>query len=238
MPGGELVIGAPDPTEFRELQGFYSEEWGEVNFLRALEKKLRAGDVCYDVGSNVGQFLIPVAKILGGRGLVIGFEPHPGNHLRLIRTVAFNWLTNVMVFRLALSDYSGETPIFGADSGATIVAHGATEGESLPAAIVPVARGDDVRKAAGLPLPRAVKIDVEGAEFGVLSGLKDTLASPACELLCLEIHPHLAPPQVTAGMLLSLLRSLGFNCTQTRPRPEVIHVIAEKAPASRPCDFA
>jgi len=49
--------------------------------IRALTTKLRSAGVYYDVGSNVGCVLIPVAKIVGERGQVIGFEPQPANHL-------------------------------------------------------------------------------------------------------------------------------------------------------------
>jgi FkbM family methyltransferase len=231
MSGGELVITAPDAMEFRALQGFYREEWGELHFLRAVERKLRGGGVCYDVGGYLGQFLIPVAKIVGERGLVVGFEPLPANHERLMRTVASYQLTNVKVFRLALSDYNGEAPILGADSGATIVPRAAGLKQSSPNIAVQVTRGDDLGMAAGLPVPKAIKIDVEGAEFGVLSGLEKTLSSPLCELLCLEIHPRFLPAPVSLERVLSLVRSLGFNQVQTRPRGAEIHLIAEKVQA-------
>lgn len=46
-----------------------------------LAKKLRSGGAYYDVGSNVGCVLIPLAKIVGESGQAIGFEPQPANHL-------------------------------------------------------------------------------------------------------------------------------------------------------------
>ncbi len=228
MHEGDLVIPVPDARQFRSLQGFYREEWGELRFLKAVEQRLRHGGICYDVGSSIGQFLIPVAKLVGERGLVVGFEPNRTNYEQLLKAVAAYGLANARVFRLALGDHEGEAQIFGSDSGATIVPPaGNGEGRSHVEA-VRVARGDDLRAAEGLPLPKAVKIDVEGAEFSVLSGLTDTLSSPICELLCLEIHPHLAPPAVTTEMVLSLVRSFGFNRAEGRPRRDVIHLIAEK----------
>jgi FkbM family methyltransferase len=232
--GVQVVSAAPDATEFRTLESCYGNE---LDFVEALEKRLRRGGVYYDVGSNVGQFLIPMAKIVGERGRVIGFEPHPGNYQRLIRNIALNGSTNATVFQLALGDRSGEIQIFGTRGTATIVPRAANQNKSSPAPIVQVIRGDDLRRTAGLPVPKAVKIDVEGAEFAVLNGLKETLYSPVCELLCLEIHPRFIPAEVSPEMVLSPVRSLGFDRTESRQRGSEIHLIAEKAEGEA-CDAA
>jgi FkbM family methyltransferase len=200
-----------------------------MDFVEALEKTLRAGDVFYDVGSNAGQFLIPMAKIVGGFGHAIGFEAHPGNYVRLLTNVALNHLTNVHTFRLALSDAPGEVQMFGERGTATIVPAAARYHQDRPTCAVPAMRGDDLRRSAGLPVPKAVKVDVEGAEFAVLSGLVETLSSPLCELLCCEVHPPLLPSGIPPARVLSLVRSLGFNQTETRPRGEEIHMIARRA---------
>jgi len=226
--GVQFVFTELDATEFHALESYYGNE---LDFVEALEKRLRGGGVYYDIGSNVGQFLIPVAKIVGERGRVIGFEPHPGNYQRLIRNIALNALTNATVFQLALGDRSGEIQIFGARGAATIVPRAADQNNSPPTAVIEVTRGDDLRRTAGLPVPKAVKIDVEGAEFGVLSGLKETLSSPLCELLCLEIHPRFIPAEVSLEMVLSLVRSLGFSHTGSRQCGSRMHLIAEKVEA-------
>jgi FkbM family methyltransferase len=226
--GVQVVFAAPDATEFRILERCYGDE---LDFVEALAKRLRRGGVCYDIGSDVGQFLIPVAKLLGGRGRVVGFEPHPGNYQRLMRNIALNHLTNATAFQLALGDRGGEIQIFGTGGVATIVPRAANQNKSSAAAIVVMIRGDDLRWMAGLPVPQAVKVDVEGAEFAVLSGLKETLSSPVCDLLCLEMHPRFIPAEVSPEMVLSLVRSLGFNRTQSRQHGSEIHLIAEKVGA-------
>jgi len=226
--GVQVVFAAPDATEFRILDCCYGDE---LDFVEALAKRLRHGGVCYDIGSNVGQFLIPLAKIVGEGGRVVGFEPHPENHQRLMKNLALNHLTNAEVFQLALGDHGGEVQIYGAGGIATIVPRAAHQKYSLPAAVIAMICGDDLRRIAGLPVPQAVKVDVEGAEFGVLSGLKETLSNPLCDLLCLEMHPRFIPAEVSPEMVLSLVRSLGFNRTQSRPRGGEIHLIAEKVGA-------
>ncbi|MGD0123753.1 MAG: FkbM family methyltransferase [Terriglobia bacterium] len=223
--GVEVVFAASNATEFRTLESCYADE---ADFIDALAKKLRLGGVFYDVGSNVGQFLIPVAKMVGERGEVIGFEPHPANHEGLLKNIALNRLANVRVFQVALADSAGEIQIYGTRGTATVVARAAATHPSTEVAAVRAMRGDDLRAEAQLLVPKGVKIDVEGAEFGVLRGLKETLSSPLCELLCLEIHPSFLPPEVSTGMVLSLVRAFRFDRIQTRTRGSEIHLIAKK----------
>lgn len=49
--------------------------------------------------------------------------------------------------------------------------------------------GDYIVKERNLPLPKAIKIDVEGFEYPVINGLKDTLSHETCKLVCCEVHP-------------------------------------------------
>jgi FkbM family methyltransferase len=226
IAGVEVLFAAPDATEFRTLECCYT---GEMDFVEALANHLRQGGVFYDIGSNVGQFLIPMAKIIGERGQAVGFEPHPANHQRLMGNVALNGLTNVKVFQVALGDCNGEVHIYGTRGTATVVPRAETLNRGLSVATVQAMRGDDLRSDTGLPVPAAVKIDVEGAEFEVLGGLKKTLSDPLCELLCLQIHPQFLPAEVSTEMVFSLVRSFGFNRAETRPRGSEIHLIAQKA---------
>jgi FkbM family methyltransferase len=231
----EVVLAAPDATAFRTLECCYE---GELDFIEALARKLRPGGVYYDVGSNVGCVLIPVAKIVGERGQAIGFEPQPVNHALVIKNTALNGLRNVKVFQVALSDGKGEIPIYGTGPTATIVPRAAAWHRDSPVAAIPAMPGDDLREERGLPIPRAVKVDVEGAEFEVLTGLEKTLSSPYCELLCLEIHPCLLPSGVSAEKVFSLVSSLGFNRAEVRARGSEIHLVAEKVQAQSACELA
>jgi FkbM family methyltransferase len=235
IAGVEVVLEAPDATSFRTLECCYD---GERDFIEALAKKLRSGGVYYDVGSNVGCVLIPVAKIVGERGQAIGFEPQPANYQQLIKNVALNCLRNVTLFQLALGDRNSELPIYGTGATATTVPRAAAWHGNSPVAAIPAKRGDDWREETGLPIPKAVKIDVEGAELGVLTGLEKTLSSPLCELLCLEIHPSLMPAEVSAEVVFSFVRSLGFTRAESRARESEIHLIAEKVQAQSACELA
>ena len=49
-------------------------------------------------------------------------------------------------------------------------------------------RGDTLLETGQVPPPTVLKLDVEGAEFEVLDGLRETLCRPSCRLLYCELH--------------------------------------------------
>jgi hypothetical protein len=95
--------------------------------------------------------------------------------------------------------------------------------------LVEVVRGDECVQTENLPPPRLVKIDVEGCEYAVLRGLQRTLAHPACELVCCEIHPQLLPPDVKRQTIVNFMQSIGYGCLDLRPRFDTFHLLAWKA---------
>jgi len=50
---------------------------------------------------------------------------------------------------------------------------------------VKLVRGDDFIRQNNLPLPQAIKTDVEGYEYRVLLGLEKTLRSEICQIVLL-----------------------------------------------------
>ena len=59
---------------------------------------------------------------------------------------------------------------------------------SAATATVDVLPGDELRAKEGLRVPTALKIDVEGAEEEVITGLSRTLGDPACRRVVCEVH--------------------------------------------------
>ena len=79
-----------------------------------------------------------------------------------------------------------------------------------------------------LPIPKAVKIDVEGYEFHVIRGLSRTLRNALCRLLCCEIHPAFLPSGTTPQLIIAEVKSLGFTDIVLRERHGQIHMVASK----------
>lgn len=227
---GRFYIRTPE-----ELRFFESYFLLEKAFLDALISTLRPGEVFYDVGTNVGKLAVPVAKVVGRKGQVIAFEPEERFCRQLHENLDLNGLTNVRVFKVALGEENavGQLQV-GGGSCPSMVPHRSSASGKPPGTFetVKIVQGDWLRENEKLPVPRAIKIDVEGFEYAVLRGLRRTLAEPQCELLCLEIHPKLLPPEASPEAITAFVNSLGFTCLRTYPRVDEIHVVATKGPNS------
>lgn len=215
------------PWELRSLEP--AGDFGkERHILELLASTVRPGDVVYDIGSNFGFYTVLLAKAVGPNGVVIAVEPESQSYDHLQENLKLNALTNVRSFRLGLGDQSGEAKLFlGEVAGASSLGQSSETAHSYK--WVQVVEGDHLVEEKSLPVPRVVKIDVEGHEWAVIRGLCQTLARPECELVCCEIHPQLLPASVQPQQVLDLLRLLGFNRIDVYERRTIeYHVLAYK----------
>ncbi len=215
------------PWEFRALEP-EGEMGHEKRVLERLLSLLRPGDVVYDIGSNFGIYAVLVARAIGPGGQVIAVEPGSEAFQHLERNLQLNELTNARCFRLALGDVSRKAHLFlGEVTGASSLIRPRAGGQGTEE--IEVVEGDRWVEREKLSVPRVVKIDVEGNEFAVISGLRRTLARPECELVCCEVHPQLLPDGKSPEDVIDLLRALGFARNDVCQRgTREFHLFAQK----------
>jgi FkbM family methyltransferase len=221
-----FFVRTPDELRILESAGGAG---GEQKVVAQVLAFLKPGDVVFDIGANVGLYTVLLAKTVGDSGQIFAFEPEAETCRHLQENLKLNEIQNAKCFRKALGERTGQASLFtgGVIGGGTLVRH---EGEGQLGQVVEIAQGDELVMTEKLPTPRAVKIDVEGYEHAVVQGLRRTLAEPACELLCCEVHPAMLPSGVTPQAVLSLVGSLGFQQIQQFPRwDRTFHIIARKS---------
>jgi len=169
---------------------------------------VRPGDIVCDIGANKGSFVYWLSRWCRD-GRVIAFEPQPdlaGGLADVCRTLR---LRNVTVEAKAVFSHSGRQDLFvplGHQPGASLT-HVAVEAESFATLSVPLVSLDDYFAAADKIA--LLKIDVEGAEFGVFKGAERILRQHAPLLVFECENRHLAPG--TVDEVFSWLAGLGYQ---------------------------
>jgi FkbM family methyltransferase len=157
-----------------------------------LEQRVGPGDLCLDVGANIGLYVIQFAHWSRPHGRVVAFEPNPRARFALERHIRINHLTErVEVFPYAV----------GADPGRAVLHVAGTDGRSRLHHPNPLVEGgservevevislDDFCMSRGLQ-PDWILIDVEGFEAAVLQGAKHLIEAGRPKLgLVVECHP-------------------------------------------------
>lgn len=179
---------------------------GEREVISRLLSALEPGSVAFDVGASLGIHTVFMAKRVGDTGRVVAFEPEQGSFQKLLANVALNGLINVLLLPVGLGEERRDVPLYG---GAEYCFNLRQKGQEIHQ-MAEIWPGDEVIQKKSLPRPNLIKIDVEGFEYFVLKGLRNTLADPACRSVCLEVHVGLLPPDVSPEMLTKFLQGLGF----------------------------
>lgn len=175
-----------------------------------LYRLIKPGMQLFDIGTNIGETLLNMARLTGPSGRVFGFEPVHENFEKCMTNLALNKFNHVKVRQAALSD-KNETLYFG--HGANLNSGGIfmtrNSGQDSPA--VKAMTLDQVVMEEGLTAVSLLKIDVEGFEYNVLQGGSASIKKYR-PLLFVEVDDeHLKRQGVSAEMLESLIKSYGYT---------------------------
>ena len=206
----------------QRCQAVINGDFDEFLYSALGEKKFPfVGATIWDVGAHIGYHSLAFARLVGPSGRVVAFEPNRFNQERFHMHLHKNsdLATRVSLMTCALSDCDGEQPFrFSRDidrgrSAGSFLDRGILPGDRTPEAVyaefkselVSVRKADNLLTKEELPPPALMKIDVEGAEYGVLLGAS-TLLQQHRPVLLMEIHNITCMFQVQ-----KLLQELGYR---------------------------
>jgi FkbM family methyltransferase len=201
--GGTVVwptIGAPTPRQLHDRAL-------EVNLFGM---QLSEGDTVFDVGSGVGQEVLPFARIVGSSGTLVAIEAHPGTFRLLQQNIVRNHFDNVIAVNSAITDERKTVRIDGEVGG---LGNRLTEvgGFSVPGTTI-----DDVMRNLGIQRVDFLKMNIEGAERDAVVGMEHTIDRTAN--VCIACHDFLVEETsdstfATKALVADFLRSHGFVVT-------------------------
>ena len=147
---GWMLFSGPFIGKCFDLYGQYSES--EVSLMRQF---LREGSTAIDVGANMGDLTVPLARAVGETGRVYAIESHPEHYNVLCANLALNALRNTKPINafVATSDE--------VDTGSAVWGQFAYVGETWSPHYLALDSLDLV--ACDL-----IKVDVDGKELDVL----------------------------------------------------------------------
>jgi len=198
----------------------------EPETTRLFERLIKPGMAVLDIGAHVGYFSLLAAKQAGPSGRVFSFEPHPDNYSLLIKNVKENAYETITTVNQGASATSGNSTLHQSrlDNGR----HSIYRQDLLQQGSVPISTTsmDDFFGVIDWPKIDLVKIDVEGAELDVLSGMAGLLERCRDIRLIVELNPvSLEQAQVEPISLPKTLESLGFvlHMVDSLSEPSKLH---------------
>ena len=170
----------------------------EPEIVDQFKKYVHPGDLVVDAGAYIGEHTIQLASLAGPTGRVIAFEPQLHVYEELLVNLDLNHVTNVRAELAALGNANTRIsmdPPRETNEGATRVGRG---GDRVELRTLDSYRLEHVA---------FMKIDVEGFEYDLLEGARETIARDH-PVLSIEIWGKNQP------RVMPFVQSLGYRLTQ------------------------
>lgn len=199
-----------------------------------LEKLLFPGATFIDVGANIGYYSLIGAVLVGDNGRVVAFEPEQDNFALLEKNLSFNHIKNVVAVNAGLSadQRQGKLYLNKENRGDHQIYQQTSSAAPRTEQAISLVAGNDFLSQQLFPPVRQIdvlKIDTQGAEFLVLSGLMPLLKASLPRLkMIIEFTPYSLKQAGASGMaLLELVNELEL------PMQLIDHLRRQLRPISR-----
>lgn len=225
-----------DLSRWSERATYFLGRFYDLETQLLLTRILRPGDRFVDIGANIGMISLLGSRLVSPEGVVDAFEPNPRCAARIRSFIQRNAITNIRFHEAALGAVEGPmrlaVPLDNSGEGTLTMLNppGAGPRRSVEFFDVPVRVGDE-GLTSDTRSPVVIKIDVEGFEYHVLSGLSQTLRAQR-PLVTTEVNPeHLARAGHTPGDLFVLMHAHGYEGHSLSLRRRGLHRALKIDPA-------
>ncbi len=169
-------------------------------------------DVFFDIGAWIG-----AVSLLASRKFrqVFCFEADPVSVGDLTQNLAMNKITNVTLVPKFVGKTPGVQKLYsihsGNNSGSSMFHTDGMTSWDIPVVVL----GDFIAETLSADEKLVLKMDIEGAEYGILPGLAPLFASGRVRKMCLSLHPTLLAKSVSGQSLIQKLKRRGLLLKNT-----------------------
>lgn len=170
-----------------------------------------SGNTVLDVGANIGYYTVLLSRLVGPKGRVLAFEPEPVNVELLTSNVVENKADNVDIMGVALGAEDSQARLFLSESN--FGDHQVySDGSNRPSLPIEIRHGDRLLKSQMIDSVDFIKIDTQGAEYGVLSGLSGVVKNSPKISMIVEFWPLGLRRSGASGLdLIDLIQPWGLD---------------------------
>jgi FkbM family methyltransferase len=232
--GGGLSFVDTNRLSKKRVDGLFKKEPTTIVWMDSFEPN----DVMFDVGANVGMYSVYAGKISGAR--VYSFEPESQNYAELNRNIFLNQLNErVTAYNLAASNKFEISTLYLShfcpgyshhDFGENRWTEDKLLGSQLVKRDERLQQGcvsiklDDVVREGVFPQPHHIKVDVDGFEWKVIDGARETLSSPQLKTALIETDNSIAE----SVAIIDIMTSLGWKFSYDQMRVNQHEVMSEQ----------
>jgi FkbM family methyltransferase len=181
---------------------FKRGEYNQEDHISLLERFIKPDSVVLDVGAHIGTMTIPFARVAAQ---VHAFEPMPSTREFLVRNIAHNQLSNVIVHPVALGQAAAEAYVHvesGSDAGKNTVLSEPQAGDTK----ILISTLDSEVTSADV-----IKIDAEGMECEALTGGERVVRAYKPVIFCEVNYGPLWNHGTSPAALGDILRAYGYD---------------------------
>jgi FkbM family methyltransferase len=168
----------------------------------------RNTDTLFDIGGNVGVIALMLAKKMKPGSVIHSFEPAPLS-FKFLEDTARVQKGNAKIIAVNYAVGNNNNKLYFTNDGNSCTNH--ISAEKVPGTISVDGITIDSYSRDNKVVPQVIKIDVEGAEYWALDGMKTMLKNNNCSVL-VEIHrDYLEANQIDGNMFGNIISFIGYK---------------------------
>ncbi len=209
------------------------ERGHEDEVKKTFVNNIKEGNTIIDVGANIGEFSLIASKKIGPKGKVISIEPLKQAVFWLKKNYILNGFSNYEILEKAVGNKTGTMTLYkkSVSSVQGILDPNITKKEYIPSGEIIVETIDEIISTRNIGGVDMLKIDVEGFEYEVFCGCKNSFKQNKIKKIICEVHSsYLQKKGLDEKMIYSLLKENGFSITvldTSENRPHILAVLTK-----------